>query len=132
MGATEGEALREGKGGGERETELARKAPCTFAYSVALLARSTWSISFFLVISSYSEGYMGVLSRKASSPYICFQLMVPLVQLTAWCPSCKPHKLDRGAALTRRSAGVVGKQAEYAQKGQYIPDRRYCRRSDAS
>lgn len=39
---------------------------------------------------------------NASSPYIWRQLMVPLVQLTAWWPSCAPRK----ASLSMRLAGA--------------------------
>ena len=65
----------------------------TRAYSRACRSSASTSISFSFFARSTSEGKIAGFSRKASSPYIWRQLMVPLVQLTAWWPSCAPHKV---------------------------------------
>jgi len=53
------------------------------AYSLARFERSSKSTRFTFRSRSKSDSYSGAFSRKASSPYICFQLMVPFVQLAA-------------------------------------------------
>ena len=76
------------------ENSSAQSSPCisfdkysrqalTRANSRAWRSRASTSISFSFFARSTSEGKIGGFNRKASSPYIWRQLMVPLVQLTA-------------------------------------------------
>ena len=55
----------------------------TFAYSRARRSKSSKSTCLDFFSRSKSDSYRGAFSLNASSPYICFQLMVPFVQLAA-------------------------------------------------